>query len=57
MTAITFFGGAGEIGGNKILIEDRNSTFVLDFGKSYAAEGSSSAFLSLRLETPRISHL
>lgn len=32
---ITFFGGVREIGGNKILLEDKNSSIFLDFGKSY----------------------
>ena len=32
---LTFFGGIGEIGGNKILLEDKNAAIFLDFGKSY----------------------
>ena len=32
---LTFFGGIGEIGGNKILLEDKNTAIFLDFGKSY----------------------
>jgi len=35
-TRITFYGGIGEIGGNKILIEDKGSRIMLDFGMSYA---------------------
>jgi len=32
---ITCFGGVGEIGGNKILLEDRDRRFLLDFGKAF----------------------
>lgn len=35
-TCITFYGGVGEIGGNKILIEDKGTRIILDFGMSYA---------------------
>ena len=35
-TAITFYGGVGEIGGNKILIEDKGTRVMLDFGMSYS---------------------
>ena len=35
-SAITFYGGVGEIGGNKILLEDKNTRIMLDFGMSYA---------------------
>lgn len=37
MTKITFYGGIGEIGGNKILVED-GASFFLDFGKSFDLE-------------------
>lgn len=37
MVAITFYGGVNEIGGNKILIEDKLKIF-LDFGKNYSRE-------------------
>ena len=33
---ITFFGGVDEIGGNKILIEDKGTKIFLDFGQSFA---------------------
>jgi len=33
---IIFYGGVGEIGGNKILIEDKGTRVMLDFGMSYA---------------------
>jgi len=36
-TKLTFYGGLGEIGGNKILLEDRGTRVFLDFGKSFAA--------------------
>ena len=35
-TGLTFLGGVGEIGGNKILVEDRGTRIMLDFGMSYA---------------------
>lgn len=38
MTKITFHGGVNEIGGNKILIEDKDSKIFLDFGKNFEKE-------------------
>jgi len=35
MTSLTFYGGAGEIGGNKILLEDKGTKIYLDFGQSF----------------------
>ncbi|MFQ5940194.1 MAG: MBL fold metallo-hydrolase [Nitrososphaerales archaeon] len=35
MTSLTFYGGINEIGGNKILLEDRDTKVFLDFGKSF----------------------
>ncbi|HHQ44721.1 MAG TPA: MBL fold metallo-hydrolase [Candidatus Altiarchaeales archaeon] len=35
MAKITFFGGAGEIGGNKFLLEDGGAKVYLDFGQSF----------------------
>ncbi len=35
-TKVTFYGGVSEIGGNKILIEDKGTRIMLDFGMSYA---------------------
>ncbi len=35
MLRLTVLGGAGEIGGNKILLEDRDCRVLLDFGISY----------------------
>jgi ribonuclease J len=32
---LTFYGGANEIGGNKILLEDRDARIYLDFGQSF----------------------
>ncbi|MGF3498864.1 MAG: MBL fold metallo-hydrolase [Candidatus Methanosuratincola sp.] len=32
---LTFYGGVGEIGGNKILVEDREEKIFLDFGQSF----------------------
>ena len=35
-TALTFYGGVNEIGGNKILLKDKDTKVLLDFGMSYA---------------------
>ncbi|MEM2908113.1 MAG: MBL fold metallo-hydrolase [Candidatus Hadarchaeales archaeon] len=35
MTSITLYGGRDEIGGNKILLEDKDLRFLLDFGLSF----------------------
>ena len=35
MTNLTFYGGVNEIGGNKILIEDKGTRIFLDFGMSF----------------------
>jgi len=35
MTALTFYGGINEIGGNKILLEDGGRVLLLDFGFPY----------------------
>ena len=40
MTTLTFFGGIGEVGGNKILLEYKGTKIFIDFGKSYDREGS-----------------
>jgi len=37
-TRLTFYGGINEIGGNKILLEDRGTRIFLDFGLSFANE-------------------
>jgi ribonuclease J len=37
-TALTFYGGINEIGGNKILLEDGGTRVFLDFGMSFAGE-------------------
>ena len=33
MVNLTFYGGAEEIGGNKILLEDKGAKIYLDFGQ------------------------
>ena len=38
MTTLTFYGGVNEIGGNKILLEDKNTRVFLDFGISFSKE-------------------
>ena len=34
-TALTFYGGVNEIGGNKVLLEDKKVRIFLDFGQSF----------------------
>lgn len=36
MVSLTFYGGLNEIGGNKILLEDKKSRIFLDFGQSFS---------------------
>jgi ribonuclease J len=36
LTNLTFYGGVNEIGGNKILLEDKDTKVFLDFGKSFS---------------------
>lgn len=35
MVELTFYGGANEIGGNKVLLEDKMTRIFLDFGESF----------------------
>ena len=37
MLKLTFYGGVNEIGGNKILLEDKDTRIFLDFGRSFCA--------------------
>jgi len=39
MVNLTFYGGVKEIGGNKILLEDRGTKIFLDFGMSFTRRG------------------
>jgi len=36
LVKLTFFGGVGEIGGNKFLLEDLDTKVILDFGMNFA---------------------
>ncbi len=36
LTSLTFYGGVNEIGGNKILLEDKDTRVFLDFGKRFS---------------------
>ena len=38
MTNIKFYGGVNEIGGNRVLVENKDSRIFLDFGKSFSKE-------------------
>ncbi len=52
MVSITFYGGVGEVGGNKILVRDQETSVLLDFGMSLTDRGRffSEPFLSPRDE-------
>jgi mRNA degradation ribonuclease J1/J2/transcriptional regulator with XRE-family HTH domain len=39
MTSLTFYGGVDEIGGNKILLEDKDTKILFDFGMSFGRRG------------------
>jgi len=39
VTSLSFYGGIGEVGGNKILLEDKGTKIFIDFGKSFGKEG------------------
>ncbi|MBT0159498.1 MBL fold metallo-hydrolase [Candidatus Bathyarchaeota archaeon A05DMB-2] len=51
-TSLTFYGGVNEIGGNKILLQDRETRIFFDFGMSYAMKKQfySPPFLSPKSE-------
>jgi len=51
-TTLTFYGGVDEIGGNKILLQDRNTKVFFDFGMSFAMKKQfySPPFLSPKSE-------
>jgi ribonuclease J len=51
-TSLTFYGGVDEIGGNKILLQDRGTRVFLDFGMSFAMKKQfySPPFLSPKSE-------
>ena len=39
MTSIKFFGGVNDIGGNKFLVQDKDTKIFMDFGMSFSQEG------------------
>lgn len=51
-TTLTFYGGVNEIGGNKILLKDRDTSVFFDFGMSFGMKKSfySPPFLSPKSE-------
>ncbi len=51
-TTLTFYGGINEIGGNKILLKDKDTKIFLDFGMSFAKKKQyySPPFLSPKTE-------
>jgi ribonuclease J len=52
VTTLTFYGGVNEIGGNKILLQDRDTRVFFDFGMSFAMKKQfySPPFLSPKSE-------
>lgn len=40
MVTLQFYGGVGEIGGNKVLLEDQDTRVFLDFGMSFGRRGT-----------------
>ena len=38
LTNLTFYGGVNEIGGNKILLQDKDAKIFLDFGKGFSSQ-------------------
>jgi ribonuclease J len=52
LVSLTFYGGVGEIGGNRILLEDKDTKIVLDFGMNFAGRSKfySEPFLAPRNE-------
>jgi len=52
MTSLTFYGGVNEIGGNKILLQDKDTKVFLDFGMSF---GKRSKFFE-EFVNPRVSN-
>jgi ribonuclease J len=52
LVSLTFYGGVGEIGGNKILLEDTDTKILLDFGMNFSERSKfySEPFLSPRDE-------
>jgi len=39
LTSLIFYGGVGEIGGNKVLLEDQDTSVFLDFKMSFRQSG------------------
>ena len=39
MTSVTFYGGVNEVGGNKILLQDKDTKVFLDFGMGFTSYG------------------
>lgn len=35
MTSLSFYGGVGEIGGNKIKVDGKKNSFLFDFGLAF----------------------
>lgn len=53
MAKLQFLGGVGEIGGNRILVQEGGSNIFLDFGKSYTKESQYFDFPLLQPRHPK----
>jgi ribonuclease J len=51
-TILTFYGGVNEIGGNKVLLKDKDTKIFLDFGMPFGSRGQfySAPFLAPKSE-------
>ena len=47
MIKLTFYGGVNEIGGNKILLQDKKTRGLLDFGQSFARASTGKRVIQL----------
>jgi ribonuclease J len=54
MVKLIFYGGVNEIGGNKILLEDKDTKLFLDFGMSF---GTANKYFSEFLQPRKCSGL
>jgi hypothetical protein len=50
---LTFYGEVNEVGGNKILLDDKDTRILLDFGKGFSRRAK---YLEEYLSSPRIAN-
>jgi ribonuclease J len=56
MVKLTFYGGVIEIGGNKILLEDKGTKIFLDFGQFFTFGSEFFTYLLQPIRTRRSIH-